>query len=315
MDSADHPPLLDRPDTETLRVFCPAKVNLALSVGAPRPDGLHPIASWMAPVGFGDTLTLRRNAPDAAEGACTIRFAEDAPLPQPIDWPAERDLACRALRAVESRVGEPLPVAVELQKRTPAGAGLGGGSADAAGMLDGLNHLLGLGLSEDVLLTIAGKLGSDVVFQLAARWRPGGAVVSGVGEQVTPLTNREPVPLLLALPGVHCATAEVYGAFDKAAGDDPPVADLARVQSLADESLKPDTALFNDLAPAACAVKPPVAEVMQALASAGHAPHVTGSGSTVFVVLEKADSATLGDLRRAAEEATGCATVLTYTAG
>lgn len=306
------PPLLEHIDADTLRVFCPAKVNLALSVGPPQDDGLHPIASWMVPIGFGDTLTLRRS-----EGfnQFAVNFAEDAPLREAMDWPLSSDLSYRAWQAVKEYTGRPLPMTARLEKRIPAGAGLGGGSADAAGMLDGLNEFFGLGISEDALLSIAGGLGSDVVFQLAARWRPGGALVSGTGGRITPLPKRDPVPLLLVLPGVHCATAEVYAAFDASASHEPRGADRAGIEALAAQSIGPGTELFNDLAPAACAVQPRVGAVMQALTTAGHTPHVTGSGSTVFAVLDNADTDTLEAARHTAQEATGCVTVLTRTAG
>ena len=81
---------------EAITLHCPCKINLALSVGSPQRDGMHPIASWMAAIDFGDTLQLTRLEPGEAPAPLAIRFADDAPRVEPIDWPLERDLAVRA---------------------------------------------------------------------------------------------------------------------------------------------------------------------------------------------------------------------------
>ena len=107
--------------SDALTLRCPAKVNLALSVGAARAeDGMHPICSWMVTVEFGDTLTLTRSITN--DSSYEFFYANDAPSPQPIDWPLQSDLAFRAHGLIQRHVGEDLPVNMQLTKRIPAGA-------------------------------------------------------------------------------------------------------------------------------------------------------------------------------------------------
>lgn len=306
------PPLIDPLAGGGLRLFCPAKINLALSVGSPRTDGLHPIASWMVPIAFGDTLVLRRADGDGS-GAVRIRFAEDAPRPGAVDWPIERDLAVRAWRAAEAEVGRALPIDAEVIKRVPAGAGLGGGSADAAAMLDGLDRLFSLNLGEDRLQALAGELGADVVFQFIARRRPGGAVVTGTGETIDMLPPAEPCPLLLLLPGFGCPTGAVYAAFDRALSGATHPPDVGRVRALAQQPLQADSKLFNDLADPACLVRPELRRVIDSAAQLGQHPHVTGSGAAAFILMEPDGAAALQQNRRRIEQAAGCVVIVTQT--
>lgn len=256
---------------------CHAKVNLALAVGPPIPpgspqSGYHPICSWMACIDLADTLEIIR-----CDDASTYDIAwQDG---RPVDWPIERDLAVRAHRALERRVGRTLPAHVRLRKRIPAGGGLGGGSADAAGVLLGFDELFELGLGGAELRGIAAALGSDIAFFIddATPARP--AIVSGLGDQIDRL-DRLSMELVLICPGFPCPTPEVYRAFDALhAGtlDQKLVRTIATTGSLA--------RLFNQLAPAAERVEPRLALLRARIAEhAGAMPHVSGSGSTLFLV-------------------------------
>ncbi len=310
MSPAKHPLVEAAPDT--LRLFCPAKLNLALSVGPPQPDGLHPIASWMVPIDFGDTLTLRRCR--APTKPC-IAYAEDAPRPSKIDWPTEHDLAVRAWHALEAHLGQPLHVELSLDKRVPTGAGLGGGSADAAAVLDGLNRLFELSLSEQELLALAATLGADVVFQLGARRQPTGAVVSGIGETLEPLPPRPPCPVCVVLPAFGCPTGDVYRAFDRSAGHQPDRLDLKAVRDLAAQPLDSAAPLWNNLAQPAMMVRPELKRIRDMIAVSGHTPHVTGSGSALFVIPADPAPHALERTRKQLATTTGCPVVLTTTAG
>ena len=167
----------------------PAKVNLALSVGDAEPAerdgarnpraGWHPIASWMVCV---DLMDRVRVTPGSEGSTHRIAWAEDAPRPTPIDWPVEKDLAVRAHRALERRVGRTLPCAVAVEKRIPVGGGLGGGSSDAAAALLALREAFDLPLSDAELAAVGAGLGSDVAFFVDAEHGPG--VVTGFGEGV-----------------------------------------------------------------------------------------------------------------------------------
>ncbi|MCC7146495.1 MAG: hypothetical protein IT443_08620 [Phycisphaeraceae bacterium] len=287
--------LLDHVD-----IACPSKVNLTLSVGSPRPDGFHPIASWMVATRFGDQLAIKRL--DEGPSRFDLSFAADAPgarrgsLPGAIpgvDWPLEKDLAWRAHALMEAHVGRDLPVHMTLSKRIPTGAGLGGGSSDAAGMLVGLKRLFALDLQRDELVSLARKLGSDVAFLVYAVEGSPSALAFGLGDQIEPKAMKGPVDLVLIFPGVGCPTAQVYKTFDRLdAGGQRNGLQEAKVRALAE--LYPVSAeeLFNDLAEPACQVQPCLGELRGQLArELGQPVHVTGSGSTLFVVAAGADDA------------------------
>ena len=120
----------------TIETTALAKINLSLSVGLPieKIGMMHPIATLMSTIDFCDVLTVTRlDEGDLSRYA--ILWNEDAPQQTPIDWLITSDLAVRAHRYLEAKVGRPLPVQLKLEKRIPVGAGLGGGSSDAAAML------------------------------------------------------------------------------------------------------------------------------------------------------------------------------------
>jgi len=272
----------------TLQVSCPAKVNLTLSVGppetGPRHAGMHPIASWMAVISLADSLELERSGGERS--SFDLRVADDAPNPQPIDWPLEKDLAVRAHALIEAHVGQALPVRATLSKRIPTGAGLGGGSSDAAAMMRGLNELFNLNLTTDTLVELSRQLGSDVAFFASGAAH---ALVTGFGETIEPLPPRV-IDLVLILPPLHCPTGPVYRAFDALGRAELRA---ARVRVLAGLDPLPEDALFNDLAPAAMAVEPRLAEAGRRAADVLQTPvHVTGSGAAMFALAPGPDAAT-----------------------
>lgn len=269
--------------SDTLHILCPAKINLALSVGAPRAeDGLHPICSWMVAVDFCDALELTR----AVEGESTfdIGWREDAPIAGVVDWPIESDLAFRAHAMMEAHMGRALPVKVRLRKNIPAGAGLGGGSGNAAGMLVGLNALFDLGLDDGVLAKLGLKLGADVMFMLMVQTGAHSAVVSGIGERPEVMETGREIDLVLVLPGVSCATGAVYEAFDRITTD--PTVDRARVMRVQSDAGVLNDGPFNDLTEAAFEVQPTLRTLRDRVqAAAGKQVHLSGSGAAMYVVV------------------------------
>lgn len=175
----------------------PAKLNLFLHVLGRRPDGYHEIQSVFVPLDLCDTLdvTLRADGRIVREGDLT--------------GPEEADLAVRAARALQqqaSAAGQPAPGAtIRLRKRIPVGAGLGGGSSDAATTLIALNRLWRLPFGRPALADLARSLGADVPFFLGA----GPALVEGIGERCTPLAV-PPASYVLVYPQVLVSTAEVF---------------------------------------------------------------------------------------------------------
>ncbi len=275
------------PHSHSITLRAHAKLNLALAVGPPMPPkGYHPIASWFVAIELHDTLTLTR-LPEGTPSACVIRWAADAPNPTAIDWPVEKDLAARAHRLLEAHVRRVLPCSMLLEKRTPVGGGLGGGSSDAAGALRGLNAMFSLGLSCTELAAISATLGSDIAFFLDEADTPRPAIVTGFGDRIQRLAQGTDAPALLIIPPFGCPTGPVYHALDRA-----PAAcvDEERIRTLIAASEHggiPAADLFNDLAEPACVVQPRLRGALASLRSAlGPAVpvHVTGSGSTMFVL-------------------------------
>jgi len=263
-----------------LLVRAPAKLNLALAVGARRGDGLHEIDSIAAKVTLYDELTFHPRPGRPASLECTG-------LPC---GPPEANLVLRAAALLAGGVGA-AGVDVRLAKRIPAGAGLGGGSSDAAAALVALDRLRGAGLGPEALADLAAALGSDVPLFLNGP----SARVRGRGERVEPVEVHD-FHALLCLPEAACPTASVYAAHDAIAGGTPSGRAVAPA-AFARPPGRWGGAVFNDLTAAAERVCPPVADVRRRLAEAtGRAAHVTGSSSGVFV--PAADAA---EARRLAE--------------
>ncbi|MCX7655858.1 MAG: 4-(cytidine 5'-diphospho)-2-C-methyl-D-erythritol kinase [Treponemataceae bacterium] len=179
----------------------PAKINLHLHVGHRREDGFHEIESLFLAVDVGDNIRL---AFGAEKGGCEII------MPGPVA--PEDNIVHRAVTLFRSVTGWDAGVRIEIEKRLPFGAGLGGGSSDAAAVLKGLEHLSGMVLPRYVRWNIAAQLGSDVPFFL----EPGAAYVGGRGEVVEPLAFPYNLPIVLVNPGIHSDTATAYSMLDMA---------------------------------------------------------------------------------------------------
>jgi 4-diphosphocytidyl-2-C-methyl-D-erythritol kinase len=192
--------------------------------------------------------------------------------------PDEHNLVLQAAGLMRTRAhGTPLEVA--LHKRIPLGAGLGGGSANAAGALEALNELWEAGLEPAALGSLGAALGSDVPFCLVG----GTAVATGRGEIVTPLAAPARLTFVLGLSARPLGTAEVYGAHDPAAS--PPAVDPLLAALAAADALRIAALLHNDLEPAAFRLRPELVEAKQALLGAGAlGAALSGSGPTLFAV-------------------------------
>jgi len=264
----------------TITIRCPAKVNLALSVGAPTADGYHPIASWMVAIDLYDELTV-----EAIDGPSRfdIDWADDAPQPSDIDWPIESDLIHKAHRLLERRVGRPLGIGATLRKRIPVGAGLAGGSTDGAGMFKALRQLFELKLSDQTLIDLSMEIGSDLAFFFSA----GSAIVTGRGEGWREAALTEAIHLCLIMPSFGCPTGAVYRAFDQLSPG-ATVDEAAVERCVVERPLQP----FNDLAAAAGRVQPHLIQLRRRIAAlTGRDVHITGSGAGMFIVAADAEDA------------------------
>ncbi len=256
---------------DRLTLTAPAKLNLRLLVGPAAADGYHPIRSLLVALnGLSDTITITR--------------ADERAVRCPgLDGPD--NLAWQALDALERAVGRPVTCAVDIAKRIPAEAGLGGGSSDAAATLCGANRLLDLGLDEGALEAVAAKVGSDVPFFI----RGGAQWATGRGERLTPARTPGFVALIAA-PPFGLSTADVYRAFDD--GPPPPADDGVE----APEGM-PELAgwVRNDLWPAAASLQPALHRLADQLVSAGaHAALLCGSGAAVSGLYTSSESAHQG---------------------
>jgi 4-diphosphocytidyl-2-C-methyl-D-erythritol kinase len=195
----------------------PAKLNLFLDVFGRRGDGYHELETLMVPVRLWDGLSMAPLASHAGAPQGAIRFSVRSSFtgpgnsdPQAI--PATSDnLVVRALELLRRRSGCELGADVELVKRIPAAAGLGGGSSDAAAALRLANLAWGLSWSQQRLATLAAEVGSDVPFFLFG----GAAVCRGRGEVIEPIVGAAPLHFVLVKPPVDLSTADVYQAYAK----------------------------------------------------------------------------------------------------
>lgn len=287
--------------------LAPAKLNLALAVGPREEDGLHPICSWMVTVDLCDELLVTR-LPEDRLSRYAVLWHPEARRTSEIDWSIRRDLAVRAHLALERHLGRALPVQLKLEKRIPVGGGLGGGSSAAAAMLRAVSALFDLGLTADELAAIGATVGSDVPFLVHG----GSAIVEGRGERIERHERGPELSVVLVFPAARCSTAAVYGRFDEL----PPAplrADAVRALAAGSPRV-PSDALFNDLAEPALHVAPELADLLARLAeNAGRPAHVSGSGSTAFIVCD--DPLHAEHLAVALEEQTGVPAVAAAFAG
>jgi 4-diphosphocytidyl-2-C-methyl-D-erythritol kinase len=250
-----------------MQIHAPAKLNLCLYLGARREDGLHELCSLFEPLALSDLIEVSEAAED--EVICAGVDGEN--------------LALRALRALREHGWESPPLRIEIEKRTPVAAGLGGGSADAAAVLR-----LAAGEVAD-LEQIAAALGADVPSQLT----PVLSLVRGAGETIERLPQPTPHAVVLLPGGGGLSTADVFAEADRLGlgrGDEELEELAGRLRSAAGagaSALAYPELLVNDLEPAARSLRPEIGEALDALRNAG-APQVllTGSGPTAYGLFE-----------------------------
>ena len=268
-----------------------AKVNFTLEVLGVRPDGYHDLRSVVVPVSLADEVTLEPAEDVTLATGASGALGALAP---------EKNLAVRAVRLLHRVSGRRDGVAIALAKRIPAGGGLGGGSADAAAVLNGLNEMWGLGIPRKELATLGAEIGSDVPALVL-----GGAVLmEGRGERVAPLVTRHSplvtFHLVLANPGVFCSTPEIFKAFDTPLPNRPEILYNMRLAMQAGDGAAVARALLNDLETTATRLHPEIEAARQRLEAAGClGASMSGSGATVFGIAR--DAAEAGRIARELE--------------
>lgn len=294
--------------SRTLRLRAPAKVNLGLALVGTRPDGYHLLESLFAPIDVCDELTLTVE-PGPLAIALDLGPALDPDLPEAVgSVPTGPDnLVWRAARLFCERAGLSASIRIGLRKAIPAGAGLGGGSSDAAAVLRGLVRLSGQAVDPGELARWALELGADVPFFLA----PSPAFVCGIGERIERVEGLPELPLALVNPGKTLATADVYRTSDRLASALTKNRAGSTMRALSGltqnrRDLVPALRdlLINDLEPAARQLCPAVARISERLERVGaRVVSMTGSGATVFGVFDSEAAASDAAERLRAEEA------------
>lgn len=255
-----------------ITVCAPAKINLVLRILNRRPDGFHNLWSIMQTVGLEDELQIsvqpeRNDLQLRCDGA---------------DLASDRsNLVYQAAAAVMERLPKPIGVGLHLRKQIPMGAGLGGGSSDAAATLLGLNRLLQLGLSLEELAAIGQTLGSDVPFFLFAP----SAIVAGRGETVRPVGIKGEGWVVLVNPGYGVNTKWAYQELAATRGAVKPLSqgqhDLDGLASLSLEQAA--AAGENDFEAPVFGAHPDLRDIKYSLLSSGASlALLSGSGATVF---------------------------------
>lgn len=178
-----------------------AKINISLDVAGKRPDGYHEMIMPMQTVSLCDTLTIRMEG-EGIRARSNLRYV-------PGD---ERNLAVRAARRYLEAIGEAgQGLRIELDKRIPVGAGMGGGSADAAATLRALNRAYGDRLGREKLTALAAEIGSDVAFCLVG----GTMLATGRGEKLQPIAPLPPCHIAIVKPSFSISTPELFNKLDR----------------------------------------------------------------------------------------------------
>ena len=266
-------------------VRAPAKINLHLGVGAPRPDGFHPLLTVYQAVGLYDDVTCTESTGwGLGVGVADYIDADQIPLDA-------RNIVDRAAGLLAAHHGLTRSGEVRIEKTIPVAGGLAGGSADAAAALVALDRLWETQTSDDDLLALAAELGSDVPFALIG----GSALGTGRGELVEPVSDPGTWWWVIVPDPVGLSTPEVYRHFDRlfpGAPATPPEAALllAALEARDPHLLAP--ALHNDLQPAAFDLRPDLEKLINRGEAAGALRGlVTGSGPTCVFLCQSADHA------------------------
>ncbi len=251
-----------------IRIAAHAKINLTLSVLGRRADGYHELDTIMHAISLADTVEIEK-----ADERSLVVEAGTAPLGQ-------ENLMMRAAAWFFSETGIAGGAVMRLWKRIPQEAGLGGGSADAAAVLRGLNCLYGNPFPLAELARRAAVIGADVPFCVMG----GAARCRGIGEILTPLSAWEGLPLLIVRPAVSVSTRAAYTALDESGSARENKTDAAE-KALREKSFSALAAAFsNDFESALFPTNPALAKASAELKAFGFPTMMTGSGSAFFVL-------------------------------
>ena len=271
-----------------VRLIAPAKINLALEVLHKRPDGYHEIDTVMTTLDLADRVTITQREPGA--GLEVILTGAHASGIDPED-----DLAGRAARLLAEETGHAADLRIEIEKRIPSPAGLGGGSSDAAAVLRGLNALWSLNLDTEALAIIGARIGSDVPFFVIG----GTARCTGRGDRVEPLRDMRPLRMLILVPPVPAGEAKTARRYAALTPQDFGHGHVAQrlAHRIARNAPPPTNDLVNAFERVIERTQPELVAHYAAYGAAG-APrlHLCGAGPAVFLLVT--EGAKIAELRR-----------------
>ena len=255
---------------EPLHVKAPAKINLFLRIIGKRPDGYHDLHTLMCPLALYDTLTL------SAGGKGIIVACDHPGVPQDASNLAARS-AHLFLQTVFTDHAPPVSgLTIHIDKKIPVGAGLGGGSSDAAAVLVALNDYFGRPLTVRALMALGARLGADVPFFILGR----PALATGIGDRLEPFPHLTPWTALLVYPNEVVSTAWVYKNLNLRLTKDEKKLSKFHFDG---RLFNVDEHLVNDLEPVTEKAVPVISAIKRLLLAHGAAgAMMTGSGSTVF---------------------------------
>lgn len=262
---------------ESIRLRAHAKINLTLDVVGKRPDGYHDVEMIMQSVGLWDEIILR----ETDRGIELDSNLKNLPR-------GSRNIAWRAVELIRTEFGISRGVNIFIRKNIPIAAGLGGGSADCAGVLLGLNRLWNLNIDDEALRLLGKSLGADVPFCLTG----GTALAQGIGEILTPIASRADIWLVIIRPNIWVSTKEIYGRLDlnsigKRPDNEAMIKHLGagRITGIAEN-------LVNVLEGVTIPMHPQIARIKSQLMEQGALGSLmSGTGPTVYGVFKDQSSA------------------------
>lgn len=248
----------------SLTLKAPAKVNYRLDVLRRRPDGYHDLRMIMQRIDLCDEITITVADRPGIRVSCGREGVPDGP----------DNIAWRAADALLGAAGKAVGLDIAITKNIPVAAGLGGGSSDGAAVLMGVNELLGLGFSDELLMEIGVKLGADVPFFIFKKT----ALAEGIGEVLTPLDGVPTVWLAVVNPNVHVSTAWVYQNLQLTSGRGE-----VKIPRFYENVVDLCSVLANDLEAVTIPRHPVIGEIKDELLECGaRGALMSGSGPTVF---------------------------------
>ncbi len=266
-----------------------AKLNLILDVIKKREDGYHDISSVMQSICLHDVIKIGVEPSEQNEIKVSCSNAGDF---SSVKWD-ESNLVYKAAALILAQNTRShntyASVNIEVEKCIPAGAGMGGGSADAATVLKGLNELLSVGLTEEKLCQMGATLGADVPFCIIG----GTALCEGIGDRLTPLPSPGPVPCVILKPDISLGTKEMYEITDEFIdSSEHPSTEYMMTALLSGRTWDFFSACSNFMEEAAVKMCPDINVLKQLLKDSGaEVAMMTGSGSAVFGLFSDAETA------------------------